>query len=202
MECNILGNGPSRKSYVPNGNFSIGCKFLWTDADLSVILDNCIIDTFIQQPELIPEPTKLVIGVDNYFYAKQTLTPEQFEYLTSRTIEYYKIDSPAQFCNDPFPKDISLRLVPTSKFRKTLNTSHIAAELAIAKGYTKLNLYGIDNWFGDKTCMDSYIDIGELYGFKLEKSNMLNVEIKTFGWRQQWKYMINKYKHVEFNFVK
>lgn len=121
--CNILGSGPCRKSYVPNGLINIGANFPWTEFDYTVISHKEPIIRYLKTPDLIPEPTKLIINDLVWVWAKQTGVWDDIKHRVVPEII----------------KNIGYK---PNGYR--YSSGHYAALWAIEKGYTKLNLYGFD----------------------------------------------------------
>jgi hypothetical protein len=183
-ECNVLGSGPSRKSYIANDLPSIGCNFPWTRVDKTVIFDSAPIIKLLENNNLIPLETKIIIS--NYCY-DCLISNKLYDSIKHRIDSIIKIES-----------------LSYQHFRRS--TGHLAAEVMIYEGYNKLNLYGMDNYFGDLLCLNnfSHQEGADHYIENLNLKVYTEKELIIRGdqWRKSWNYMIKKYKHVEFNFIK
>jgi hypothetical protein len=178
-ECNVLGNGPSRKSYVPNDLPSIGCKFPWTKVDITTLVCHNSVNSFVLSPNLIPDTTKILLKQKAYDYVIKN--------------NYKEI-----------VKDRILGIYNSTNLRTS--AGHDACLWMISQGYNKLNLYGFDHYFGDILCLDSYTenvtqkmpdnvkkakDTGDIDWFKKRNND----------WMNSWKVIASKYPNVELNFI-
>lgn len=189
--CNILCSGPRRKSYEPNGYDNIAVNFPWTtDIKYMVFSDVTIPPKLMEIPDLVEPNTKLVIGTSvREFLGGQGLW-ERFR-------ELFHIHSIYEF---------SEKTQKLGTYKRS--SGHYACEFAISQGYKKLNIFGCDNWFGDRLCIDNwshkkgtrhYLQ-NDLYEFKWQMlTHELNV--RADFWNKHWHELIKKYPAVEFNFV-
>jgi hypothetical protein len=178
---NIIGSGPRRTSYVPNGLPSIGCNFPWTPVDWVCIWDPHPLFKWIEYPEVIPEPTKFVISK----LVKEVFIDENKYHLIKPRVHSIISDNTTQ----------------------RRSSGHWAALWMIHQGFNTLNLYGIDNWFGDLLCLENithdtsrphHIENMNLRNIQTDKDYILNRGIE---WKQTWHDMIKTYPHVVFNFI-
>ena len=182
-ECNVLCSGPSRKSYIQNDLPSIGCNFPWTKVDYTIIFDFPAIDKLCENPLLIDDSVKLVIHQRVYGHLKHT---NKLDILKSKidSIFNYPIGNTAEF------------------FR---SSGHYAALYMISMGFTKLNIYGCDNYFGDDRCVDNYThQIG--FPHYIENTNLINFGEERLikrgvSWRDEWHKMIKQHPNIHFNFI-
>jgi hypothetical protein len=181
-ECNVLGNGPSRKSYIPNDLPSIGCKFPWTKVDITTLVCHNSVNAFLQSPHLIPDNTKILLKQKAYDYIMDNGYSDIFK---NRILGVYKSHN--------------------------LRTSagHDACLWMISQGFNKLNLYGFDHYFGDILCLDSYTTNAP--NINLPR-NIRNKDIndskdldwfkkRNTDWLDSWKVIAAKYPNIELNFI-
>lgn len=85
------------------------------------------------------------------------------------------------------------------------NSLHYAAEWSISKGFKKLNIYGCDNWFGDRLCKDNWSHTPNTIHFIDPKETTFMSDEQLFlrgeKWIETWNYLINLHSDVEFNFI-
>lgn len=74
-----------------------------------------------------------------------------------------------------------------------LSSGHHAANCMIKKGYTELNLYGMDAWFEPKNWENSYTD-----KYIAKKPGPLEM---GRAWRDGWQLMMKQNPSVKFNFI-
>jgi hypothetical protein len=184
--CNILLNGSRRKSYEPNGLLNIGVNIPWAPAEYTIVDDMHSIKNMIKNWNVDPLPknTKIIMSFIKYKFLKQH---GGLETIKDRLHAVYKTSNPN-----------------TKQYGKS--SGHDACEWAISQGYTVLNIYGCDNYFGDDECLESFT-----HDFENNKFATVNkyVDLLTeqeriergILWRAKWHYMINKYPGVTFNFV-
>jgi len=169
VNCAVLCNGPSRVSYQPSEHydFIIGCNIPWTNVDATVVVDEEVIDVWSKTPSLITSPV--------YFSEKA------WTYVTSSTKKKLMA---------PYFAGI-LKVEP--KFH---SSGHNAAEVAISKGATSVDIYGCDSWF--QSVVDSYTRKFIATGPNEDIRKMSKVD----GWRRRWNKIIANNSKVEFNFIK
>ena len=182
-ECNVLGGGPSRISYIPNDLPTIGCNFPWTKVDYTVINDVDVITKLIEFPELLSEEIGIIFHQKAYNYLLKSNI-----ILTNRTksiFTFYRINN---------------ELI-------SRNTGHYAALWMIREGFTKLNIYGCDNFFGDLVAEESFTDTlirnseSKYYISRITKTIDERIE-RGRRWKLNWDIMIEQNPNVEFNFVR
>jgi len=180
-EGNVLGAGPSRISYIPNGFPSIGVNYPWTNVEWTLFFDVIPINVWLERPEVFDDEVKFVISEHCYNYFKKTKQLDLFKH------RIYSVFS--------HPKLASVRWRGSS--------GHYAAEWMISQGYNKLNLYGMDNYFGDLKCLSNYShdNIGT-QNYNLNEYSDEELIQRGKDWQLAWKRIIKQNKHVEFNFVR
>lgn len=187
-ECNIVGAGPSKSSFEKNDLVTIQCNFLWThDVDFCIALDPIVPLKMLDNPDLLPSHVKLIISK----FAKQHITAlNRYQELT--------------------PKLEAVFNITEGNMERKRSTGHYAAEYMISQGYNKLNLYGFDNWFGDKLCIDNWTHTKNtphyVYVEIYHEPNTFTQKIpelmeRSKFWNDQWQLLITKHSDVEFNFI-
>jgi hypothetical protein len=181
-ECNVLGNGPSRKSYIPNDLPSIGCNCPWCKVDWVIVADPEIIKKSIDDKLYIPSTVKILLGEGAYRILK---SENLFDKIKSQVIGIYK---------HPIRNGL--------KF--TQSSAHFATEWMISQGFNKINIYGCDNYFGDLLNLDSYTH--EPGTLEYKQNELVHDEqeriLRGKDWQKAWHIIINKNPNIEFNFVK
>lgn len=182
MECNVLGSGPSRKSYVPNNLPSMGCNIPWTKVDYLIISDEIVMEKICLDDMEID--FKLILSEEAHSYLTKNNLLSKYE---------NKIDSIFQGMRGLFSRK---------------SCGHYACLTMISKGFTKLNIYGCDNYFGDNICLDNWVHNKENPHYISENSefygprNNSQVYQRGLDWKKFWNQLIKKYPNVEFNFIK
>jgi hypothetical protein len=181
-ECNVLGNGPSRVSYIPNDLPSIGCNSPWCEVTWSVISDVEIIKKYINDELYMSESLKILLSD----YAYKSLKSENlFDKIKSQVIVIYK------------------HPVKTG-FKFSQSSAHFATEWMITQGFNKINIYGCDNYFGDLLNLNSYTH--EFGTLEYKQNELVHAEqeriLRGKDWQKAWKVIINKNSNIEFNFIK
>lgn len=168
MKCAVLCNGPSRVLYSPKPEYSliIGCNVPWTYVDSTVVLDDWkLIEAWVANPTLITCP---VYFSDRAWKKLNKLDP----------------DSP-------------LREQQIGKLIKTMphyhSSGHVAAEIALARGYTELDIFGCDSYSHDTIVSTSW-DLIDQGGRSATNMNIVR------GWRKRWNLMQLKHPNVVFTF--
>jgi hypothetical protein len=183
-ECNVLGSGPSRVSYTPNKLPSIGCNFPWTKVDWTIIFDPAPLIRLAENPKLIDSSTGLIISKHAHLHIKHH---NLIQKIPHAIIAIYK--------------NISR---PHYGFKRS--SGHYAAQWMIAKGFTKLNIYGCDNYFGDLKCVDNYSHTPGtdhyIENLNLQVYSDKKLEQRGLEWQHSWNMLIKQHPNVEFNFVK
>ena len=180
-ECNVLGAGPSRVSYVPNDLPTIGCNFPWTNVDWTLLFDTNTISKWFDQPSVFDDDVKFVMSEFCYNYYKKTGELERFKHRIHSVFSHPKLN--------------------TVRWRGS--SGHYATEWMISQGYNKLNLYGMDNYFGDIHCLNNYSHDGVgTYNLNHDKYTEEELTQRGLDWQLAWKRIINHNPNVEFNFVK
>lgn len=179
-ECNVLGSGPSRKSYIPNNLITIGCNIPFCRVDYNVVFDENVLLKILENPKCINEDAKYIISNITHEVIKRDEKLKKFF--------EPKIDSLYKMMNGE---------------RKS--SAHYACLAMISKGFNKLNIYGCDNYFGDRNCLDNWTHnienphyIPENLNNRLSKDTLFN---KCESWNRSWHIMINQHPKVEFNFI-
>jgi hypothetical protein len=180
---NVLCSGPRRRSYVPNELPSIGCNFLWTDAQWTIIKHPIVIHTLLKSPDIMPEHTRLIVEYECLRHLKDDGVYDQIKHRIHSIFKY--------------------------KGMISRSTGHNAAEWMIQQGFNYLNIYGCDNWFGDVTCTDNWAHCNDnpnkVYNENLimgySKDEIDHLTTRGHNWKTAWVYLINKYTGVTFNFV-
>jgi hypothetical protein len=179
MECNVLGNGPSRVLYKPNKLISIGCKFPWTKVDYTTLVCRGSVNAFVNNSNLIPIDTKIILKEKSYCYIIENNYMSFFE----GRIEGIYSDN--------------------KNFRRSVG--HDACIWMIEKGYKKINLYGIDHYFGDLAIKSYTTDMGIDYPKNMlraiESNNQFWFVERRKQWMEAWDSIFKKYPDVIFNFV-
>lgn len=124
MIAAILGNGPSRISYLQsktNYDIVVGCNIPWTDVDYTIILDEEVVERWKSEPELIKVPA----------------------YFSKHAWDY--IDKPlkAKEFFEPFRLGI---VTPRPEYD---TSGHVACVQLILSGYNEIDVYGADVMFSD-----------------------------------------------------
>jgi hypothetical protein len=183
-ECNVLGSGPSRKSYIPNELPTIGCNFPWTRVNWLVFFDVQPILKYLENKKLISDDVKFIVSKHAYDYLKeQNLILE----IQNKIECVYKKHN-------------------VSTIEYSGNSAHYAVEWAIYKGFKKINIYGCDNYFGDLECTENFTHnknsehyIENLWVNVNPKENLLK---RGREWQLCWKRIIKYNSNIEFNFVR
>lgn len=159
----ILGNGPSRSLYQGGYEYVIGCNVPFTKVDCTIIYDLEVAKLWQDIYELIKCPA--------YFssYAWNNLDSKFKEYLVSKN---YYLGNVIYRLGDKF------------------TSGHVAAQVAIDKGYDELDLYGFDSYFVDN--VDSYTR--EFLDTPLRGTSIVKY------WRQEWNDLMDSNTNVRFNF--
>jgi hypothetical protein len=173
--CNILGNGPSRKSYSPNGLTNIGCKVPWAPAEFTIIKTLPVINKLISTPTLIPLATKLI------------LLRTVFDYIIKNNFELHFKNRIADVY------DLGLY--------ELTNSVQDACLWVIKQGITEINIYGCDSYFGDTDLTDSYSHLEGTEHY-LDKTAVEIVEEKMQSWKNQWEIIVTYNPNIKFNFIK
>lgn len=181
-ECNLLCSGPSRISYKENNIPTMGCNIPWAKVNWTIIFDSIVLEKIIDFPDFLHKDTKLIIS--NHAKSEMKL---------QNKLNLLKHDIAGTFRHHYSTTHILKR-----------STGHYAAEWLIHMGYTKINIYGCDNWFGDDLCLENYMH---------DESNPLNipneniekginyVKYRGYKWRKSWQRLINQNPNIEFNFI-
>jgi hypothetical protein len=183
-EGNVLGSGPSRVSYIPNGLPTIGCNFPWTKVDWTLIFDHEPILKWLETPSVFPEGLPFIISWHCYDYLKKNKLLDKIE---SRIICVFK-----RYNSNP-------------NLEYPGNAGHYATEWMIKQGFNKLNLYGMDNYFGDLLCKDNFShQLGAIHYIENIDANWSEEQLVKRGkdWQTVWKRIIKCNPQVEFNFIK
>jgi hypothetical protein len=168
MRVAILGNGPSRNSYLEHKgeyDFVIGCNIPWTEVDMTVILDVDVAQEMIRHyqngnPNLVTCPIKF--GWFAWDWLQSCRKDRHWRHLFTGFIK--------------------------PKHRES--SGHIAAQVAIEKGATEIDLYGIDSWFEETV---------ESHTHSIVKDT--NADIKTVpDWRDNWNKFIRANPEVKVEF--
>lgn len=168
MKCAVLCNGPSRVSYQSREgyDFVIGCNIPWTEVDATVVVDEEIIRLWAATPTLITVPT--YFGDKAWRYTDSIRKRDVFQ-----------------------PYFAGLMKVDTSY----PSSGHVAADVALQKGATEIDIYGCDSWF--KESVDSYTEAYVPSGPNKEVRRAPRVR----GWRERWNRMIEGNPTVQINFI-
>ncbi len=168
MKCAVLCNGPSRTLYTPSESYEwvLGCNIPWTEVDATVVIDFQIIDKWDKNLALIPCS----------MYAAQ----RAFQRIKGAKNRLY----------------MKTRLVETFRSERNYHSSgHCAAELAIRKGYTSIDVYGCDSYFSEDTTSYTREHI--------KNAGPRKGDLRTLhGWRVRWDAMIRKYPHIKIEFIR
>lgn len=190
--CNILCSGPRRKSFVQNGYTNIAVNIPWTNnIEYMVFSDTTIPPVLLKYPDIVEPQTKLIIGPGVIEILKGMQRWEEFRSL-------FNVQGMYKFTED--------RNSITTGYARS--SGHYACEFAIGQGFTELNIYGCDNWFGDRLCIDNwshkkgtrhYIP-NDLYEHDWE-FHVGSLNDRADFWLVHWKHMVKKYHNVKFNFI-
>lgn len=165
----LLCNGPSRISYTQSEkyNYVIGCNVPWTEVDSTVILDKPLIEKWHLDRNLITVPVHFG----------------------------HKAWDMAQRLDRAF---FASHWVSTVTTEPTNHSSgHTACELLIKYGYTSIDIYGCDAWFGGSgdSFTRQFIDIES-------PNRIMRLHATLAGWRMRWKQLIDSTPSVDFNFIR
>lgn len=119
MIAAILGNGPSRFSYLTTEeNYSVvaGCNVPWTAVDWTVVLDEEVIQRWATTPNLITVPT---------YFSKHAW-----------------METDAVRKRPQFEKYFLGLVYPGPEYD---TSGHVAASLLIGMGYKEIHVYGADS---------------------------------------------------------
>lgn len=168
MKGAVLCNGPSRVAYSPGGyDYVIGCNIPWTRVDATVVLDENVIKLWANNPDLITVPT--------YFSVKAWMYTDEIKK------------------RDMFRPYLVKTITPKYPYH---SSGHNAAEIAISKGCTTLDVYGCDSWFS-KNGGGSYTRQ------HIKSGGIANGDMKAIeGWRKRWQEIIDENPEVSINFIK
>lgn len=123
MKVAVLGNGPSRLSYlkhVSEYDTVAGCNAPWTRVDWTVVLDEEVVQRWAREPDLITVPTYF----SRHAWAETDAIKKR---------EFFK----------PFLIDL---VYPAKEYD---TSGHIACRILIKNGYTEIDLYGFDSYWKD-----------------------------------------------------
>jgi hypothetical protein len=183
-EGNVLGSGPSRISYIPNNLPTIGCNFPWTRVDWTLIFDYQPTLKWLETPSVFPQKLPFIISEHTYKYLK---TKNLLHKIRHRIIDVFKKHN-------------------LSSIEFAGSSGHYATEWMIRQGFTKLNLYGMDNYFGDLKVLDNFShQPGTLH--YIDNINLTQYSEETLlrrgrEWQISWKRIIKYNPNVEFNFIR
>lgn len=174
MRCAILCNGPSRVAYTPSSDYAmvIGCNIPWTDVDATVIVDRNVIDKILAEPHLIT-CRDLYLGPmarKRLSVLKHSPQRVEAEAIHQRVKEYISVDPNYH------------------------SSGHCAAEVALRKKATSLDIYGCDSYF--QYTSESYTR--NFIKFSVGKENYHRIN----GWRARWEAMKTSYPDCTFNFIR
>lgn len=182
--CNILGSGPCRRSYQPNGLINIGANFPWTNFDYTVISHKQPILKYLENPDLFPEPMKFIINDLVWVWAKKS---NVWDLIKDRVV-------PQIIKNIGFKNNAYL-----------YSSGHYAALWALSQGYNKLNLYGFDTYFGTAPALDNWSHTpGTPHYIDPTTTTFLSddhLARRDVIWKKTWLYMQQINPEVEFNFI-
>ena len=183
-ECNVLGSGPSRKSYVPNDLPTIGCNFPWTKVNWTLMFDYQPLMKYFEDASVFPPNLQFIVSKHCYDYLKKQNLLHKIEDRIISIFNKHKLVS-VEFSG---------------------SSGHYAAEWMIHRGFTKLNLYGMDNYFGDILCKDNFCHLegADHYIDNVTKNALTESQLLKRGldWQLAWKRIIKYNPNVEFNFVR
>lgn len=169
MKAAVLCNGSRRISYGGRNDydFVIGCNIPWTqDLDATVVVDEEIVIIWSQNLNLIHVPI--------YFSKK------------------------AWMCAD----NLKIRETTTQQFAGIIDvepnyhsSGHCAAEIAIARGATLINVYGCDGMFERTTnsYTRNFIPSGP--------NEQIRGVDKVNGWRRRWSSLMQHTPQTTINFI-
>lgn len=200
MECNILGNGPSRVLFKPNENINIGCVFPWVKCDYLISFDCDVVMKYITTPDCVHAGTKYILHYQAFtlLYNEIQTTPHLVDNIHD---VYFNVPRVNIISHRPI-KGI---YIPGYKLGIS-SSGHYAAEWAILQGYTKLHLYGMDAYTNDVDSTHSWAHLPNL-PHSIPSRSMVGddpefILHRKMRWKNAWKHLMLKYKHIEFNFVR
>ena len=163
MNCAVLGNGPCRVAFSDEMvyDWKIGCNIPWTTCDATVVIDSGVVDVWAKNPSLITCPT--YFSKHAWMRVAERKCREQF---ASQFAEIIPLSHPYQ------------------------SSGHCAAQVAIAKGYDRIDVFGADAMFS--TELASYT-----HDFLNAHFDIKQVE----GWRDRWKAIHDAHPEVDLRFI-
>lgn len=164
MKVAILCNGPSKTLYKSSSVYDtvIGCNIPWCDVNFTVVGDKRVIAKEVSQKGLIQYP--MIIYNQAYDYVRK----HNLEYVfADRCLEYIMLDNPTSAGNG-------------------------AAQIALLKGYTVLDVYGADAIFSENftSSTQQYIP------WPSDKKK------EVIKWRERWKQLAELYPEATINFIR
>jgi hypothetical protein len=183
-EGNVIGSGPSRVSYIPNDLPSIGCNFPWCKVDWIIAIEKYPILNWLEDPSIFDEHSQFIIDTIVYNYLKQENILDKVKHKIHSIYKRHNMSSVV--------------------FEGS--SGHYATEWMISQGFNKLNLYGMDNYFGDILCADNYSHQPDRKFYAPNRSKELYSEQQLIQrgkeWKIGWERIIKYNPNVEFNFVR
>jgi hypothetical protein len=183
-EGNVLGAGPSRISYIPNHLPSIGCNFPYAKVNWIMTIEEVVILKWLEDPSIFDPEAKFIINQNVYSYLKRENILNKVKH---KIHSIYKIHN-------------------ISSIEFTGSSGHYAAEWLISQGFNKLNLYGMDNYFGDTLCENNYSHQPNTSYYMSSRSKEFYTPEQLIQrgkeWQTSWQRIIKYNPNVEFNFVR
>ncbi len=174
MKCAVLCNGPSRTAYSPSSEYSLvlGCNIPWTDVDGTIIIDHQVVKRIVLKPQLITCKDLYLSG-----RALQAMK------VLKNSRQRHRVERYLGMVRETFPVELNWH-----------SSGHCAAEVAIRKGFTLIDVYGCDSYFTVDTT--SYTRKFIARGPRKGDHKRVN------EWRDRWDKMEKKHKEVTFNFIR
>ena len=168
MKSALLCNGPSRVAYKGREGYDyvLGCNFPWTEVDATTVLDIPVVEIWNKDRTVIP--------CKAYFSEASWRTAKQLdeEFFTSKFINEVKVQT------------------------NWHSSGHVGAEILISKGYTEIDVYGCDAWFGNADSFTrAFIPIDS-------PNRVLRAHSKLIEWRLRWNILKEENPNVKLNFIR
>ena len=169
MKAAVVCNGPSRFAFQENlkYNYTIGCNIPWTNVNATVILDSNVIERWSRSPELISCPA----------------------FFTTRA---WRSADEVKFRNYILDNKLFIELIPDHP--EFYSAGHVAALIVCNKGYTDLDIFGVDSMFEDT--VESFTNT------LINDHNPDSEKQRINNWRFIWNKLQNDFPNVSFNFIR
>lgn len=165
MKVAVLCNGPSRVLWNGDSTYDllIGCNIPWTSVDYTVVLDSEVVQVMLKDPSQIKY--KIYFGHRAWSFIESIRKQKVFDQYS-----------------------LGVRYVEKNYH----SSGHVAAEIALERGATQIDVYGCDSyWSNDvSTYTRNFVD---WYGTKVDET--------VAGWRSRWITMQQENPKVKFVFV-